>query len=168
MKINKAIRAPKVRLINEKGEQVGIVSFIEALRQAEEVELDLVEMDPNSTPPVCKIMNFDKFRYDQTKKEKENKKAQHQIRIKEIKLKPNIDEHDFQTKLRHAKEFLEKGDKVKVTCVFRGREVAHQKNGHRLFEEAAEFLKEVGAMEAPQKFMGKMLFTVFAPLKKKK
>src|SRR5438552_806642 len=115
LKVNREIRAPKVRVISHTGEQVGIISLYEALAMAEEQGLDLVEIVPTSNPPVCKVMNFGKFRYDQSKREKESKKAQHQIKVKEIKLKPNIDLHDLETKTRHARDFLSGGNKVKIT-----------------------------------------------------
>jgi translation initiation factor IF-3 len=166
--VNREIRAPKVRLISHKGEQVGIVSLYEALAMAEENGLDLVEIVPTSVPPVCKVMNFGKFRYDQSKREKENKKAQHQIRVKEIKLKPNIDVHDLETKTRHARDFLTSGNKVKITCTFRGREMMHPEIGEKIVKQVCEQLEDVSTAEAPQKFMGRVLIVVLAPGAKKK
>ncbi len=168
MKVNREIRASKVRLINHEGEQVGIVPIQEAMQMADEIGLDLVEIVPGSTPPVCKIMNFGKFRYDQSKKEKENKKAQHQIKIKEVKLKPNIDPHDLETKIRHARSFLEHGDKVKVTCMFRGREMMHTEIGEKLVQKLCADLEDVGTAESPPKIMGRLLLVVLAPGSKKK
>ena len=168
MKVNREIRAPKVRLINHLGEQVGIVPFFEAMQLAEEAGLDLVEISAGSVPPVCKIMSFGKFRYDQSKREKENRKAQHQIKVKEIKLKPNIDPHDLETKIRHAKEFLLHGDKVKVTCTFRGREMMHTEIGEKLVLKLCQDLEEVGTPESPPKIMGRMLLVVLTPGSKKK
>lgn len=119
MKVNREIRAPRVRVIGPTGEQLGIFPLHEALDRAADAGLDLVEIVPGSNPPVCKIISYGKFRYDQTKREKESKKSQHQIKVKEIKLKPNIDSHDLETKTRHARDFIVKGNKVKVTCTYR-------------------------------------------------
>jgi len=168
LKVNREIRAPKVRVIGPTGEQIGILAFYEAIARAEAEGLDLVEISPNAAPPVCKIMNYGKFRYDQTKREKESKKSQHQIKVKEIKLKPNIGIHDLDTKKQQAREFLIKGNKVKVTCTFRGREIAHPEIGQKLMEAFCADLEEVGTPEAPLKMFGKMLIVVFAPGKRKK
>ena len=168
MRINRQIRVPKVRLISETGEQVGVVSTHEALEKAEAVGLDLVEVVPTSTPPVCKIMNFGKFRYDQTKREKENKKAQHQIKVKELKFKPNIDAHDLQTKVRQMRDFLAKGNKVKITCMFRGREMAHPEYGENLVRKVCEDLSDIATLETPLKMLGRILSVVLAPGVKKK
>lgn len=168
MKVNREIRAPKVRVISHTGEQIGIITLQEALSRAEEEGLDLVEIVPGSNPPVCKIINYGKFRYDQTKREKESKKAQHQIKIKEIKLKPNIDEHDVETKSRHAREFLAKGYKVKVTCMFRGRELAHPQIGEKVMRKFCEDLEDVAMAESPAKMLGRILIVVLAPGAKKK
>ncbi|MFN0065365.1 MAG: translation initiation factor IF-3, partial [Chlamydiales bacterium] len=134
LRINRQIRVPNVRVIGADGAQIGIISTREALLLAQEAQLDLVEVAPNASPPVCKIIDYGKFRYDQTKRERESKKAQHQVKVKEIKLKPNIDEHDFQTKLKRARQFLEKGNKVKVTCMFRGREMAYPELGKKVVQ----------------------------------
>lgn len=157
-----------MRVIGANGEQVGIIALYEALRLAEDAELDLVEVVPNSNPPVCKVMNFGKFRYDQTKREKENKKTQHQIKVKEVKIKPNIGTHDLETKLRHAREFIEEGDKVKITCTFRGREMMHPEFGEKLINQMLEKLNDIAQAEAPAKMFGKMLTVVIAPSTKKK
>lgn len=168
LRTNDEIRTPNVRLIDDKGEQVGVVSTKDALRMALEANLDLVEIVPTSTPPVCKIMNFGKYRYDQTKREKESKKAQHQIKVKEIKFKPNIDDHDLETKLRQAKEFLQKGNKVKLTLAFRGREMMHPEVGKTLMTKVCDDLAEFAVAEAPPSMMGRILSTVLAPKVKKK
>lgn len=157
-----------MRVINHKGEQVGIISLHEALMMAEEQGLDLVEIVPGSTPPVCKVMNFGKFRYDQSKREKESKKAQHQIKVKEIKLKPNIDAHDLETKTRHARDFLAHGNKVKITCSFRGRELMHTEIGERIVRQMCQDLEDVAVIESPAKMMGRMLLVILAPGMKKK
>ncbi len=168
MRTNRSIRVPKVRVISQTGEQVGIISTQEAMQMAQDQNLDLVEISPQARPPVCKIMNYGKFRYDQAKKEKESKKAQHQVKIKEIKLRPNIDTHDLETKLRRAYEFLEKGCKVKFTCMFRGRELAYLDKGYTLFQKVREFLEDVATLESEPKRMGRFMHAVFAPGAKKK
>lgn len=168
MKVNREIRAPKVRVISHTGEQVGVIALYEALAMAEEQGLDLVEIVPGSSPPVCKVMNFGKFRYDQSKREKENKKAQHQIKVKEIKLKPNIDVHDLETKARHARDFLTEGNKVKITCTFRGREMMHPEIGEKIVREMCQGLEDISIAESPPKMMGRTLLVVLAPGAKKK
>ena len=168
MRVNRQIRAPRVRVISQTGEQVGVIPIEEALRMAEQAGVDLVEIVATSTPPVCKIIDYGKFRYDQTKREKESKKSQHQIKVKEVKVKPNIDDHDLETKLRHAREFISKGNKVKVTCQFRGREMAHPELGDRLMKRIVEALSDSAMVEAPPNMMGRMLTMVLAPGGKKK
>lgn len=168
MRVNRDIRVREVRLIDENGEQRGVVSRDEALRLAGDAGLDLVEVVPNSNPPVCKILDYGKYRYDQTKRERENKKTQHQTKVKEIKVKPNISDHDFDFKLKHARTFLSKGHKVKITCTFRGREMAHKDVGHRVVRRMVDSLEDLGSPEAPLKMMGRMLTTVVAPGARKK
>lgn len=168
MKVNREIRAPKVRVIGPQGEQIGVLTFHEALTMAQEAGLDLVEISAGSNPPVCKIINYGKFRYDQTKREKESKKAQHQIKVKEIKFKPNIGIHDYDTKLRHARDFLEEGDKVKVTCTFRGREMMYPELGEKVVKQLCDALEDISMVESPPKLMGRMLTAVLAPSSKKK
>lgn len=168
MKVNREIRAPKVRLISHTGEQVGVVPLYEAMSMAEGQGLDLVEIVPGSNPPVCKVMNFGKFRYDQSKREKENKKASHQIKVKEIKLKPNIDIHDLETKTRHARDFLLGGNKVKITCTFRGREMMHPEFGEKIVNAICQQLEDISIAESPPKMMGRTLLVVLAPGAKKK
>ena len=149
---------------------MGVVSIEDALAMAEKAKLDLVEIVPNAKPPVCKIINYGKYRYDQTKREKEKKKAQHQlkVKVKEIKFKPNIDVHDFQTKVRRAREFLEKGNKVKLTCTFRGREMIRPELGKNVLQKVCDELEDVATREAPLKQMGRMLSTILAPGVRKK
>lgn len=168
MKVNKEIRAPKVRVIGYTGEQIGIIPLYEALAKADEAGLDLVEVVSGANPPVCKIMSFGKFRYDQTKREKENKKAQHQVKVKEIKLKPNIDIHDLETKLKHARDFIAKGNKVKITCTFRGREMMHPEFGEKVVRKMCEDLEDIGTPEAFPKMLGRILSVIVAPGAKKK
>lgn len=169
MKVNREIRAPKVRVISHTGEQIGVLPLYEALAKAEQEGLDLVEISSGSNPPVCKIINYGKFRYDQTKREKESKKTQHQVKIKEIKLKPNISQNDLDTKMQHAREFLAKGNKVKITCMFRGREMAHPEVGEKLMRKLCEDLEDIATAESPLKMFGRLLIVVMAPgIKKKK
>ncbi len=163
MRVNRQIRVPKVRVINSAGEQVGVISIEEALHLAEQEGLDLVEIVPNSNPPVCKVIDYGKFRYDQTKREKESKKAQHQVRVKEVKLKPNIDIHDLETKTRHARDFLSKGNKVKVTCMFRGRERLHPEYGERVMAKLQEDVSDISVVESPVSLLGRIMIMVLAP-----
>ncbi len=168
MRVNQEIRVPKVRVITQTGEQLGILTLHEALNMAQEQGLDLVEIVATAVPPVCKIIDYGKFRYDQTKREKESKKSQHQVKVKELKFSPNISDHDFDVKLRQARKFLEEGDKVKISCVFRGREMMHPEFGDRLLSKMLQDLEEISTCEAPAKMFGRMMTTVLAPAKKKK
>lgn len=168
MKVNREIRAPRVRVISSKGEQIGVLLLHEAIARAEEEGLDLVEISSTSNPPVCKIINYGKFRYDQTKREKESKKSQHQVKIKEIKIKPNIGVHDLETKQQQVRDFLAKGNKVKITCTFRGREMAHPEIGEKLMRKICDDLEDVATPEAPLKMLGRILIVVMAPGAKKK
>jgi len=168
LRINREIRAPRVRVIDESGKQLGIMSSQEALALARQVDLDLVEMVATSSPPVCKIMNYGKFRYDQTKRERESRKTQHQMKVKEVKVSPNISEHDLDFKLRQAKTFLEKGNKVKITCMFRGREITHRDVGDRLMKRVIEYLEPVSMVESSPSLFGRFLGMVLAPIGKKK
>lgn len=165
--MNRQIRVPKVRVVGPDGQQIGVLETREALKRAQDAGLDLVEVAPAASPPVCKIIDYGKFRYDQTKREKESRKTQHQVKVKEIKLKPNIDEHDFQTKLKRGRQFLEKGNKVKLTCFFRGREMAHTDIGKKVVQRFCDEVADVGTLEAPLKMMGRSLTSVIAPGGKK-
>lgn len=167
MRVNREIRVPKVRLINADGEQVGVVATRDAQQMADDDGLDLVEVVPTAVPPVCKIINYGKFRYDQTKREKESKKSQHTQRVKEVKFRPNIDTHDFDVKAKRARDFLSKGHKVKVTCMFRGREQAHPEIGQRLLQRLIEDMSDVSQVETPFRRMGRFLTLVLAPISKK-
>ncbi len=168
MRINREIRAPKVRVIDKDGGQLGVLPLLEALMRAEEAGLDLVEISASADPPVCKIIDFGKYRYQQTKKERESKKSQHQVKVKEIKIKPNTDDHDLQTKLKHAREFIIKGNKVRITCMFRGREMMHTEFGERAVQKFLDDLSDIAAPESPAKMMGRNLSVVLAPGAKKK
>ncbi len=168
LRINREIRVPKVRVVDEDGGQVGVLTLLEALTRAEQAGLDLVEIAPNAEPPVCKIIDYGKYRYQLTKKEKEQKKAQHQVKVKEIKIKPNTDDHDIEVKMKHAREFIAKGNKVRVTCMFRGREMLHSEYGRRAVQKFCDDLADVAAPESPPKMLGRNLSVVLAPGAKKK
>ncbi|MCH9613053.1 MAG: Translation initiation factor IF-3 [Chlamydiia bacterium] len=168
MKRNGSIRATNVRVITEKGEQLGILPIEEAMRKAREEGLDLVEVSPNANPPVCKIIDYGKHKYQQTKKLKENQKQQHQTKVKEIKFRPNIDQNDLNVKINRAKDFLRKGDKVKVTCMFRGREIMHPEVGERAVNRFCEELTDVATPEGRAKMAGRSLGLVLAPAPMKK
>lgn len=166
-RINGEIDAPQVRLIGEDGEQLGIVSLREALLKAEDAELDLVEIAPQAQPPVCRIMDYGKFKYQEQKKQHEAKLKQKQIQVKEIKFRPRTDEADYQVKLRNLVRFLTEGDKTKVTLRFRGREMAHQEFGVQLLKRIEEDLSEYGSVEQFPKLEGRQMVMVLAPKKRK-
>jgi translation initiation factor IF-3 len=153
-----------VRLISPSGEQLGVVPTREALRKAEEYGLDLVEVAPNANPPVCRIMDYGKYKYEQSKKEKEGKKRQHTIVVKEIRLRPKTDDHDLETKLRFARKFLEQRNKVKVTIIFRGREMVYQEFGRQLMERVKEALSDLAKPEGVIKMEGRRMVMVLTPL----
>ncbi len=161
---NEKIRVREVRLIDEEGKQLGIVPTPEALRMAREKELDLVEISPKAIPPVCKIMDYGKFKYQLAKKAHEARKKQTVIQVKEMKLGLKIEEHDLQVKLRHIKEFLADGDKVKITVMFRGREILHKDKGEALVVKIIEQLKGVGVLEQKPRFDGRNIIMIFAPV----
>ena len=163
VRINEKIRADQVRLIGPDGEQVGIVDIREALSYADRLNLDLVEVAPMATPPVCKVMDYGKYRYEQEQKAKEARKRQTTISIKEIKLRPKIDDHDFDTKKGHVERFLKKGDKVKLTIMFRGRELVHPHLGERLLRRMAEDLVEIGEVESEPNLDGRNMVMMLAP-----
>lgn len=163
MRINEEIRAREVRLVDEEGEQLGLFSLSDALKMAEEKGLDLVEIAPSAKPPVCKTMDYGKFKYEQSKKDKEVKKKQKIINIKEVKLRLNIEENDFMTKARNAMRFLEDGDKVKVTIMFRGREITHSELGLQLSVRFAEATSEIGKVEKAAKLEGRNMIMILAP-----
>ena len=162
--INEQIRDKEVRLIDQEGEQVGIVSSKEAQRLADEAKLDLVKIAPNAKPPVCRIMDYGKYRFDMAKKEKEAKKKQKVIDIKELRLSPNIDTHDVQVKVKKAIEFLKDGDKVKVSIRFRGREMGHSKTAVTILEDFASQISEFGVVDKAPKMEAKSLVMFLAPI----
>ena len=165
--MNDEIRAKEVRLVDENGEQKGIVSLAEALRAAESVELDLVEIVANAEPPVCKIMDFNKHLFDLKQKQKEAKKKQHQVQVKEIKLRPATDVGDYNVKLRAIIKFLEEGNKVKITLRFRGREMAHQQFGLAQLQKVEADVIEYGVVEQAPKMEGRQMGMLLGPKKKK-
>ncbi len=163
--MNEQIRDKEVRLIGENGEQLGIMSSKEAYMMAKEADLDLIKIAPTAKPPVCKIADFGKFRYEQTRREKEAKKKQKVTEVKEIRLSPNIDDNDLNTKANQARKFLEHGDKVKASLKFRGREMAHMSNGKEILDQFAEILSDVAAIDKPAKLEGRNMI-MFLTLKK--
>ena len=165
-RVNDRVRATEIRLIGAEGENVGVVSPLEGMKLADEAGLDLVEISPNALPPVCKIMDFGKFKYEQQKRESEARKKQKIIEIKEVKFRPNTDTHDYSVKMRNVFKFLENGDKVKVTLRFRGREMAHQNLGRELLERVAEDTKEVGKVENFPKMEGRQMIMLIGPVTK--
>ncbi|MCP5421138.1 MAG: translation initiation factor IF-3 [Gammaproteobacteria bacterium] len=167
IRLNDEITAREVRLINENGDQVGVVPLAAAKRSAEEAELDLVEISPNAIPPVCRIMDYGKFRFEQNKKQQEAKKKQKQIQVKEIKFRPGTEEGDYQVKLRNLIRFLSDGDKTKITLRFRGREMAHQDLGRKLLQRIEADLDEYGTVEQHPKMEGRQMVMVIAPVRKK-
>ena len=163
LRINEEIRASEVRLVGGEGEETVIIPLKDALQHAIDKGLDLVEVSPNAKPPVCRVMDYGKYRFDQIKREKEAKKNQRITQVKEVKFRPNIEEHDFETKIKNAERFLKDGDKVKVTVMFRGREITHQDLGKVLCDRAIERLTDIAVVERNPKVEGKNMTLIFAP-----
>ena len=163
LQINEEIRDKELRVISNDGEQLGIMSASEALRLAEERDLDLVKISPQAKPPVCKIMDYGKYRFDMAKREKEARKNQRVVDIKEVRLSVNIDTHDFDTKVGHAKRFIAGGDKVKVSIRFRGREMAHTNLGSEIMERFAQACADTAAVEKAAKLEGRQMLMFLAP-----
>ena len=161
--INEQIRVPEVRVISSTGEQLGIMTSEEALHKAEEQELDLIMIAPTAKPPVCRIVDYNKYRYEQSRREKDAKKKQKVVEVKEIRFSPNIDTNDLNTKSNNARKFLEKGNRVKVTLRFRGREMAHINQTKGVLDEFAETLKDIANVEKPAKMEGRNMSIVLAP-----
>jgi translation initiation factor IF-3 len=161
--VNDEIDVPKVRVIDAEGENHGVISLEDALEIAEEAGLDLVEVSPQVDPPVCKVLDYGKYKYEQQKKANEARKKQKVIEVKEIKMRPGIDEHDYQVKMRSVRKFLENGDKVKMTIRFRGREMAHQDLGMKVLDRVRDDLEEVIKIEQTPKTEGRMMVMVIAP-----
>ena len=166
LQINEQIRDRQVRVIGPTGDQLGLMSSAQALQKAMEMNLDLVKIAPQATPPVCKIIDYGKFRFEQAKREKEARKNQHIVDIKEIRLSLNIDTHDFNTKVGHAQRFLKEGDKVKVSIRFRGREMGHPEQGHEIMKRFAGALADCANVEKPSKMEGRnmMMFLASKPV----
>ena len=163
--INEQIRDKEIRLIGENGEQLGIMSAKEAFKMAKEAELDLVKIAPTAKPPVCKIIDYGKYRYELARKEKEAKKKQKTVEIKEVRLSPNIEANDLNTKVNMAKKFIAKGDKVKVTLRFRGREMAHMQSSKHILDDFAEALADIAVIEKPAKLERKSIMMVLTEKK---
>ena len=162
-RVNHQINVPQVRLVREDGSMVGVVSTREAISMAADAGLDLVEVSPNATPPVCKILDFGKFKYEEQKRKNEARKKQKVIEVKEIKLRPGIDTHDYDVKMRSIHRFLEEGDKVKVTMRFRGREMAHGELGMAVLRRVQEQTAELAKIEAHPRMEGRQMLMVLAP-----
>jgi translation initiation factor IF-3 len=162
-RINERIRVPEVRLIDENGEQVGVIPTSEALEQAQEKDLDLVEVAPNSKPPVCRILDYSKYKYEQEQKAKAARKHQQQTNIREIKLRPKIAQHDYETKRGHVMRFLKQQDKVKVTIMFRGREQSHPERGRMLLDRLFEDVSEIATVEQEPLQEGRNMHMLLAP-----
>lgn len=160
--INRQIKAREVQLIGENGEKLGVISFNEALEKAEEKNLDLVLVAPNATPVVCKIMNYGKYKFEQAKKEKEARKKQKTFEVKEIRVTPNIEQHDFEFKCKNARKFLEEGNKVKITVKFRGRELNYVKLGEEALNKFVEDLSDIASLEKKPLLEGKNMFVILA------
>jgi translation initiation factor IF-3 len=163
LKINEEIRAREVRVTSSTGEQLGIMTLRDALRLAGEQQLDLVEVAPMAKPPVCRIMDYGKFKFEQQKRDKEAKKKQKVVTVKEVKLRPNIEDHDFNVKLKNALRFIEDGDKVKVTIMFRGRELSHPELGKQVLVKMANELKNLVIIEREPKLEGKNMIMILSP-----
>lgn len=163
VRVNERIRVPQVRVIGDDGAQVGVLAVRDALTLAQSRGLDLVEVSPTARPPVCRIMDYGKFKYEQNRRARKAKKKQHHMQLKEIKMRPKIEEHDYSFKIEHAREFLKQRDKVKFTVTFRGREIAHQDLGHRLIQKVIAALVDVALVESPPRSEGRTLTTVLMP-----
>ncbi|WP_139343328.1 translation initiation factor IF-3 [Virgibacillus siamensis] len=167
MNVNEKIRAKEVRLIDANGDQLGVKSRNEALKIAQTRNLDLVLVAPNAKPPVCRIMDFGKYRFEQQKKEKEARKKQKVINVKEVRFTPGIGEHDFNTKLKNARKFLSKGDKVKASVRFRGRAITHKELGREVLDRLAEEVNDLATVESKPKMEGRNMFMMLAPSNEK-
>ena len=163
VRVNERIRVPQVRVIGEDGSQVGVLPVREALALAQSRGLDLVEVAATSRPPVCRIMDYGKFKYEQNRRARKAKKKQHQMQLKEVKMRPKIEEHDYGFKIQHAREFLSERDKVKLTVTFRGREIAHQDLGYKVIQRAIADLAEHATVESPPRSEGRTLTAVLMP-----
>lgn len=161
--VNEQIRAEEVRIIGSEGEQIGVLPLKEALKRAEESGMDLVEVSPNASPPVCKIMDYGKFKYERTKQLQEAKKKQKGYQIKEIKVRPKTEAHDLETKVKNIEKFISKNDKVKITLVFRGREIILKEQGQKILEKLVEMTEDFAQVEQPPKYEGKVVTMLLSP-----
>ena len=161
--MNHRIRVSPIRLIGPEGEQLGILPVEEAMQRARDAGLDLVEVSPNSRPPVCRILDYGKFKYEMAKKDKQAKKKQHTVQLKEMRFRPKIDEHDFQFKTRHVRSFLEAGSKVRTFVMFRGREMAYTEHGAKVLERVKEELSDIAVVEVPPKMEGRHMSMILSP-----
>jgi len=161
--VNSEIRAPQVRVISDDGKMLGIFTVPEAVRMAQDKNLDLIEVVPNATPPTCKIMDYGKYKYEMKKKAQESRKKQVEIQIKELQLRPRTEQHDLDVKLKHARRFLEEGDKVKFNLRFRGREMAYLNMGEQVLKKVVAALTDIALVEVPPKMDGRQLFLLLAP-----
>ncbi len=168
MRINERIRVPEVRVVDEEGNQLGVMGTREAIRTAREQGMDLVEMAPNADPPVCRIIDYGKFQYEAKKRAAEAKKKQAVIVVKEVKFRPGTDHHDYDYRMKRAREWLQEGDKVKATIWFRGREMTHRELGARILEQLTQDLADIGEVELRPRMEGNQLFTIFGPRRHKK
>ncbi|HET7275710.1 MAG TPA: translation initiation factor IF-3 [Longimicrobiaceae bacterium] len=164
-RINQQIRISPVRVIDPEGEQLGILPIEKAIEAAEELGLDLVEVAPMARPPVCRIMDYGKFKYEEQRKARDARKKQHHVQVKEVKMRPGIEDHDFEFKTRHARRFLEEGNKVKLTMMFRGRQMAHPELGREVLERVVEEIADVGKVESSPTMEARSMTMVLAPLK---
>ncbi|MEJ2665138.1 MAG: translation initiation factor IF-3 [Spirochaetia bacterium] len=167
-RVNEMIRVSSVRVIDENGDQKGVMPTIEALGIAREIGLDLVEVSPDANPPVCKLLDYGKYRFEQEKKLRESKKKQKQIKLKEIRMQPKIEKHDLEFKTKHIREFLEEGNKVKVTIRFRGREMAHTELGRNVLEKILELIDSSYNLDVHPKMEGKLMYMLLSPSSKNK
>jgi translation initiation factor IF-3 len=166
-RVNHRIRVPEVRLIDDEGNQLGVVSTQEAIKMAVTKGLDLLEVAPNAKPPVCRIIDYGKFKYEKKKKEHKAKKKQVVVKVKEVQIRPTTDEHDRDVKIKNLRSFLEDGDKVKITMLFRGRQITHTDQGYLMMKVIREAVKEVGVPESPPRMDGRKLIMILTPLQKK-
>lgn len=163
LRVNEMIRAREVRLVSETGEQLGVFSSRDALRMAQERGFDLVEVAPTARPPVCRIMDYGKYKYEQSKRDREARKKQKVVTIKEVKMRPNIEDHDFDVRRRQTESFLKEGDKIKATIMFRGREVVHSELGKAVLDRLLDAVKDLCIVERPAKLEGKNMIMILAP-----
>ncbi|MEW5739129.1 MAG: translation initiation factor IF-3 [Myxococcota bacterium] len=160
---DRRIKAREVRVVGPAGEQLGVLSIDQALARAQEFGLNLVEVNPMSKPPVCKIMDYGRFKYEEKKRANEAKKKQVVVKLKEVKLRPKTEEHDYETKVRHVKEFLEEGNKAKITIMFRGREITHRNLGQAILDDVVKDTKDIAVVEQPPRMEGRSLFMIIGP-----